>query len=176
MKKPPKTPATETQADAAALFRSTVGAVTPLAEPSRIMPNPPTRKPYLPAPAQATTVPDTLSDTANDTVLSEFMREGISRMALRKLRRGTIQDQLDLHGLHMDAARKLLQEFIHAAYQRKLHHLLLIHGKGINSLGGEAVLRKQSRYWLVQLPQVLGFCDAPPNRGGSGATLILLKS
>ena len=106
------------------------------------------------------------------------MSNGLSRMTLRKLRRGTwpIEDSLDLHGNHTDAARKLLQEFLHAAAQRNLRCVLVIHGKGLNSRGGEAVLRKLARHWLAQHPHVLGYCDAPAKYGGSGAVLVLLKA
>ena len=106
------------------------------------------------------------------------MSNGLSRMTLRKLRRGTwpIQDSLDLHGNNSDASRKLLQEFLHEASQRNLRCVLVIHGKGLNSQGGEAVLRKLTRHWLTQHRQVLGFCDALPQNGGSGAVLVLLKT
>ena len=102
----------------------------------------------------------------------------MSRMTLRKLRRGTwpIQNSLDLHGNHTDAARILLQAFLHEAKQRELRCVLVIHGKGLNSQGGEAVLRKLARHWLTQHPLVLGYCDALPKEGGSGAVLVLLKS
>lgn len=99
-------------------------------------------------------------------------------MILRKLRRGTWppQDSLDLHGNKSGAARKLLQGFLQEALQREFRCVLVIHGKGLNSRGGEAVLRKLARHWLIQHPRVAGFCDAPPNEGGSGAVLVLLKS
>lgn len=98
-------------------------------------------------------------------------------MVLRKLRRGNwpVQDSLDLHGNNRDSARKLFQEFLQEALQRQLRCVLVIHGKGMNSEQGEAVLRKLTRHWLTQHPQVLGFCDAPPGQGGSGAVLVLLK-
>ena len=98
-------------------------------------------------------------------------------MTLRKLRRGVwpAQDSLDLHGNNSDAARKLLQEFLHEAMQRGMRCVLVIHGKGMNSRGGEGVLRKLTRHWLTQLPQVLGYCDAAPKQGGSGAVLVLVK-
>ena len=98
-------------------------------------------------------------------------------MTLRKLRRGNwpIQDRLDLHGNNIDAARKLFQEFLHEAVQRNWRCVLVIHGKGLNSQGGEAVLRKLARHWLTQHQQVLGYCDAPSKDGGSGAALVLLK-
>ena len=99
-------------------------------------------------------------------------------MTLRKLRRGgwPIQDSLDLHGNNSDAARKLLQEFLHEAVQHELRCVLVIHGKGLNSQNGEAILRKLTRHWLTQHPRVLGYCDALPKEGGSGAVLVLLKS
>jgi DNA-nicking Smr family endonuclease len=97
---------------------------------------------------------------------------------LRKLRRGNwpIEDSLDLHGSHTDAARKLLQKFMLEAAQRNLRCVLVIHGKGLNSRGGEAVLRRLARHWLTQHPHVLGYCDAPPKYGGNGAALVLLKN
>ena len=122
--------------------------------------------------------PDVLADSGVQEAPDEYLSNGLSRMTLRKLRRGNwpIQDRIDLHGLNSDAARKLLQEFLHEAAQRELRCVLVIHGKGINSRGGEAVLRKLSRHWLAQHPIVLGFCDAPPGEGGSGAALVLLRS
>ena len=106
------------------------------------------------------------------------MRNGLSRTTLRKLRRGTwpVQESLDLHGNNSDAARKLLQEFLHEATQRGLRCVLVIHGKGMNSRSGEAVLRKLTRHWLTQHTHVLAFCDAMPREGGSGAALVLLKA
>ena len=99
-------------------------------------------------------------------------------MTLRKLRRSfwPIQDNLDLHGSNSETARRLLQEFLHAAAQRKLRCVLVIHGKGLNSESGEGLLRKLVRHWLTQHPRVLAFCDAPLRNGGSGAVLVLLKN
>ena len=54
--------------------------------------------------------------------------------------------------------------------------MLVIHGKGMNSPGGEAVLRKLTRHWLTQRSDVLAYCDAIPRDGGKGAVLVLLKS
>jgi DNA-nicking Smr family endonuclease len=161
----------------AALFRATVGEVRPLPKQNRI--NPPIRpRKFVPPPSAADpAISDTLSDFGAEDAPTEFLRNGLSRMALRKLRRGVwpIQDTLDLHGNHRDAARKLLQEFLQDAKQRQMRCVLVIHGKGTNSRDGEAVLRKLARHWLTQHPQVLGYCDAPPGQGGSGAVLVLLK-
>jgi DNA-nicking Smr family endonuclease len=178
VKKSSKNQTDKIEPDDAALFRAAVGEVQPLAEQNRITPQPAPRKPLLNRPATPVTIPDTLSNFAAENVADEFLSNGLSRMALRKLRRGTwpVQDSLDLHGNHTDAARKLLKEFLHEAAQRNLRCVLVIHGKGLNSRGGEAVLRKLARHWLTQHPHVLGYCDAPPKHGGSGAVLVLLKT
>ena len=178
MKKPAKNKTGKIAPEDSALFRAAVGGVQPLAEQNRITPRPVPRKPLLNRPATPVAIPDTLSDFAAENVADEYLSNGLSRMTLRKLRRGSwaIQDSLDLHGNHADAARKLLQEFLHEATQQNLRCVLVIHGKGLNSQGGEAVLRKLARHWLAQHPQVLGFCDAPTKHGGSGAVLVLLKA
>ena len=172
MNKPPPQ-----ETEDAALFRAAVGEVKPLPEQNRIKPQ---KLPHKLSPRFSTPlpeIPDTLSDHAPENTPDEFLRNGLSRMTQRKLRRlhWPVQDSLDLHGNTSDAARKLLQEFLHEATQRGLRCVLVIHGKGINSRGGEAVLRKLTRHWLTQRPEVLAYCDAPPKDGGSGAALVLLK-
>lgn len=170
----------------AALFRATVGEVKPLPDQNRIRPQKLPRKPLLHTPAEPPAIPDTLSGgcptksssgSGAENAPDEFLRNGLSRMTLRKLRRGNwpVQDSLDLHGNNSDAARKLLQVFLHEAAQRGLRCVLVIHGKGMNSRGGEAVLRRLTRHWLAQRPEVLAYCDATPGSGGSGAALVLLK-
>jgi DNA-nicking Smr family endonuclease len=162
-----------------ALFRQALDGVVPLAPSNRISPAPPARR----QPARhATPLPciaDTLSDhnPANE-LLIEFLRPGISRMVLRKLRRGqtSLQDSLDLHGLNSDEARKLLLDFLHHAAQLQLRHVCIIHGKGWHAGGGEGILKVRTRHWLTQCAEVLAFCEAPPTLGGGGAVLVLLKS
>jgi len=163
--------------DDGALFRATIGAVHPLTEYDRIPPCTAPRPTRVRSPAPQATLTDTLSDFPFDNSPEFFSRNGLSQMTLRKLKRGSypVQSKLDLHGYPSDAARKLLQEFLHAATQRQLRCVLVIHGKGMNSRGGEAVLRRLTRNWLTQHPQVLAFCAAPPQAGGDGAVVILLK-
>jgi DNA-nicking Smr family endonuclease len=163
--------------DDAELFRAAVGTVRPLPKQGRITLQPAPRKPVLHPHVSPVEIPDTLSDFATEDAADEYLGNGLSRMTLRKLRRGgwPIQDSLDLHGDNSDAARKSLQEFLYEAMQRKLRCVLVIHGKGLNSQGGEAVLRRLTRHWLAQHSLVLGFCDAPAKDGGSGAVLVLLR-
>jgi DNA-nicking Smr family endonuclease len=176
VKRPPAKPENPIEPEDAALFRAAAGKVQPVPAQNRVEPQRPLRKPARRAPAPPPTVPDTLSDSGAEHAPDEFLRDGLSRMTLRKLRRQPVQDCLDLHGSTAEAARRLLQVFLHEAGQRGLRCLLVIHGKGMNSPGGTAVLRKLARHWLAQHPGVLAFCDAPPGEGGSGAVRVLLKA
>ncbi|MFA6972260.1 MAG: Smr/MutS family protein [Gallionella sp.] len=158
-----------------ALFRATIGDVTPLAEQNRIAPPRPSTQARVRTPESHHRITDSLSDFSPDNLADEYLSNGLSRLTFRKLRRSAVQDSLDLHGNSIDAARILLQQFLFGAMQNQLRHVLVIHGKGANSPGGEAILRELTRSWLTQHPQVLAFCTAPANLGGSGAVMILLK-
>lgn len=161
-----------------ALFRAAVSGVKPLPPHNRITHTQPHCIPFQarhsPTP---NALPDVLSDFSAGEVPSEFLRNGYSRQKLRKLRRTlAIQDHLDLHGYLSDAARKQLQQFLHDALHQGFRCVLVIHGKGLNSRDGEAVLKLRTRHWLMQHPAVLAYCDAPLNEGGSGAVWVLLRA
>jgi DNA-nicking Smr family endonuclease len=106
-----------------------------------------------------------------------FLRPGISRQTLRRLRRGYwgIQAQLDLHGFTRDEARLELVAFLDAGNQRGFRCVRVIHGKGLSSKHGEPVLKARIGTWLSQREDVLAFCQARPEDGGSGAVLVLLR-
>jgi len=163
--------------DDAALFRAAVGEVKPLSKQNRIVLQPSSHKTFRTPPNETVEIADTLSDFFNEPPPEEFLGNGLSRMTLRKLRRNVwpIQDKLDLHGLHSGSARRLLQEFLLNAIEQKSRCVLVIHGKGLNSSSGEAVLKIRARHWLMQHPGVLAYCDATPKDGGSGAVLVLLR-
>ena len=174
--KKPKDPPASVDDD---LFHKALEGVTPLTPSNRAatLPSPkpisrPARK-LAPVPIQ-----DALSDHgAEDALLTEFYRPGISRMTLRKLRRGQwlVQDSLDLHGLRSDAARKLLLEFLRDATEHGLRCVCVVHGKGWHTDGGEGILKRRTRHWLTQCAEVLAFCETPPQEGGGGAVKVLLK-
>lgn len=160
------------------LFRRSLGGVTPLKPSNRIAPAPSQRPAIVRDQSSVPGITDTLSDHGADAApLSEFRRDGVSPMTLRKLRRGQfpVQDSLDLHGLTSDEARKLLLEFLYQASQHGLRCVHIIHGKGWHTKGGEGILKNRARHWLIQCPDVLAFCEAPPQEGGSGAVRVLLR-
>lgn len=165
------------EADDSALFRSAIGDVTPLAGQPRV---PAARAPLAAIVRDAEqrhATADILSDFSAEPPPEEFQRNGLSRQTLRKLKRGQfpVEAELDLHGYQSDAARELLQSFLFEAIRREWRCVRVIHGKGMNSRTGEAVLRRLTRNWLTQHPRVLAFCAAPSGMGGDGAVLLLLK-
>lgn len=161
------------------LFRQLLDDVKPLKPSDRRIPSPAPRKSPSHSRLPETEVADTLSDHgAGDVAPDEYLSNGLNRMTLRKLRRGEwpVQDEIDLHGLNSEEARRLLTVFLHQATQHGLRCVNVIHGKGWHSVQGEGLLKRLARHWLIQHPQVLAFCDAPLNAGGSGAVRVLLKT
>jgi DNA-nicking Smr family endonuclease len=51
-----------------------------------------------------------------------------------------------------------------------------VHGKGLGSKNRKPVLKNKLRLWLPRRDEVLAFCQAPDDDGGSGAVLVLLKA
>ncbi|MEQ1556388.1 MAG: Smr/MutS family protein [Gallionella sp.] len=162
--------------DAAALFQAAVADVTKLPAHTRITHKKPPKFAAFSMPKHSASIADTLSDFDTGVVPDEFLRNGIARLTLRKVRKLPIQDSLDLHGLTSDAARVLLQEFLYHANAQNFRCVLVIHGKGMNSQAGIAVLKIRTRHWLTQHEAVLAYCDAPENQGGAGAVLVLLRN
>jgi DNA-nicking Smr family endonuclease len=107
-----------------------------------------------------------------------YLREGLSRQLLRRLRRGhwVIEDDLDLHGMNRVEAARSVSEFLRRCAARRLRCVRIVHGKGHGSRNREPVLKGKLRKWLVVRDDVLAFCQAPAAHGGGGAVLVLLKA
>ncbi len=63
----------------------------------------------------------------------------------------------------------VVDEYLQAASERGFTQVRIVHGRGIGAQR-EAVRRR-----LAAHPLVAAFQDAPPERGGWGATLVQLK-
>lgn len=107
-----------------------------------------------------------------------FLRPGMQRDTLRKLRRGAwvLQAELDLHGLTSTEARQAVAQFLTLCRQQGRRCVRIIHGKGLGSRNRQGVLRNKIGHWLAQRDEVLAYCQARPCDGGSGAVVVLLKS
>jgi DNA-nicking Smr family endonuclease len=102
----------------------------------------------------------------------------VQQRLFRDLRRGKIRSELelDLHGLTANHARQTLEQFLSDCQQRKLRCARIIHGKGYGSKGQQPVLKQKLNIWLRQHRDVLAFCSATPQDGGTGAVYVLLRS
>lgn len=109
---------------------------------------------------------------------ASYVQAGVSRQALRKLRRGhwVVQAELDLHGMRQPEAHLALTEFLGGCLRRNHRCVRVVHGKGLGSVNREPVLKGRVRGWLARRSEVLAFCQAPATQGGSGALLVLLRA
>jgi len=81
-----------------------------------------------------------------------------------------IEDALDLHAFAPRDIPAVVSDYLEAAHARGFTEVRLIHGRGIG------VQRRIVQSLLARHPLVAGFADAPPERGGFGATLVRLRS
>lgn len=117
---------------------------------------------------------DESTETGDDPA---YVRSGISRQVLRRLRRGEWQSQaeLDLHGLTKLEAKHELAEFLHECKRRGVRCVRIVHGKGLRSPNREPVLKTHVRHWLTLRDEVLAYVQARAVDGGGGALVVLLK-
>jgi DNA-nicking Smr family endonuclease len=82
---------------------------------------------------------------------------------------------LDIHGLTRDEAWLALDNFFRAGQQRGFDKLLIVHGKGNHSKGGDAVLKRAVRDFIERCAFAGESGQGSAAEGGSGATWVLLK-
>jgi len=80
-----------------------------------------------------------------------------------------IEDALDLHAFAPRDVPAVVSDYLEAACARGFVEVRLIHGRGIG------VQRTIVQSLLARHPLVAAFADAPPERGGRGATLVRLR-
>jgi DNA-nicking Smr family endonuclease len=80
-----------------------------------------------------------------------------------------IEDSFDLHSFRPQDIRSVVDEYLGQATIAGFRQVRLIHGKGIG------VRRAEVRLLLSRRPDVEAFFDAPPERGGMGATIVILR-
>ncbi len=80
-----------------------------------------------------------------------------------------VEDALDLHPFAPGEIPSVVESYLEAAWKAGFREVRLIHGKGIG------VQRERVRHLLSRHPLVLRHEDAPPERGGWGATIAWLR-
>jgi DNA-nicking Smr family endonuclease len=136
--------------------------------PAPVLASPPLLSP-LPAPAKPTPPP----------------LAPMERRTLQALRRGRkeVDSVIDLHGMRQEEAHFALLRFLHRAQVSGHGLVLVITGKGGAAVSPglfeeRGVLRRMVPHWL-RLPDlralVIGFEEASPQHGGSGALYVRLR-
>jgi DNA-nicking Smr family endonuclease len=170
--------------DESDVFRDAVKDARPLAPSNRVEPY---RRP--PAPIAAKRLEDeravldelaraTLDDDAEIEGDASYLRPGLPRDILRKLRRThwVIQDDLDLHGLTAEEAAAAMADFLAECRRLGLRCVRIVHGKGLRSAGREPILKKRVRKLLTRREEVIAFVEPRSAHGGSGAVVVLLDA
>ena len=80
-----------------------------------------------------------------------------------------IEPAIDLHAFAPRDVASVVEEYVTAAWEAGLREVRLIHGRGIG------VQRARVQSILAAHPLVAAYRDAPPERGGLGATLVSLR-
>lgn len=80
-----------------------------------------------------------------------------------------IEDALDLHAFAPRDIPSVVDEYLNEARRRGFSEVRLIHGRG------KGVQRTVVQSLLATHPLVARFFDAPPERGGWGATVVVLR-
>jgi len=84
------------------------------------------------------------------------------------MRRVPISNSFDLHSFRAADVPSVVDEYLREARAAGILEVRLIHGKGVG------VRRAQVRRLLASRSD-LRFIDAPPERGGHGATIVFLR-
>ncbi|TAM13056.1 MAG: hypothetical protein EPN72_11180 [Nevskiaceae bacterium] len=118
------------------------------------------------------------ADLADCVETLQYRGPGIQDRVWRRLVRGRyhIEAEIDLHGLNREQAYLAVAQFIMECRDRDQRCVRIIHGKGLRSSGRGPVLRTLLGGWLRRRDDVLAFCQARPEHGGSGASYVLLRA
>ena len=117
---------------------------------------------------------------AEDAQAAVF-RGDVPPKQFRALRSGQVRAgaRIDLHRLDRDQAHHALRKAFGVASAEGKACVLVIHGRGRRSPGGEATLKSALPGWLRSPPLdawVRAFAPARPRDGGDGATYVLLRT
>lgn len=81
-----------------------------------------------------------------------------------------IEDAIDLHAFAPRDVLSVVESYLEAAADKDFREVRLIHGRG------KGVQRARIQQLLARHPLVEEFFDAPPGRGGWGATVVRLRA
>lgn len=148
------------------LWQNQLKDVKPLSKVKKVLEE--DKKEVAPPPPQPPKAPP-LKRTKSTDVLQPFQR--------REVRQVQIEAQVDLHGLSLERAYDVLEQFLRKAQEKHFKTILVITGKG--SLSEEHTLRHQLPRWLEETPlkSMVSSYHNPARlyHGGAGAYYVRLR-
>ena len=91
-------------------------------------------------------------------------------------RAGEPPPAVHLRMMRAEAALEKLAREVALNRRRGVRELLIVHGKGMRSEGGQPVIAPLVRRWIKDHPEaVASWRDAPREWGGEGALVIVLR-
>jgi DNA-nicking Smr family endonuclease len=102
------------------------------------------------------------------------------RLYLDDLRSGrfSVQAYIDLHGLNLQEARFILEDFLLESVRAGFSCVRVIHGRGRHSYKHHSVLKENVQRWLCSRRMsrhVIAYTSARRCDGGGGAVYVLLR-
>ena len=103
-----------------------------------------------------------------------YKSAGIQTKIFAKLKKGQYRPlaTIDLHGKTKQESSIAIHNFIARCQNDSIKYALVIHGKGHNN---GAILKNHITNLLTNNAEVLAFCSAKPEDGGTGAVYMILK-
>lgn len=86
-----------------------------------------------------------------------------------------VEEEIDLHGYTADEAIRILDNFIDSMQKRHVKKILVIHGKGLHSQGGDGILKHEVKRYLERSGKCGAFGHPKSSQGGSGALWVVLR-
>ena len=119
-------------------------------------------------------------DVSNTPEYIEGTGYRVPPMITRRLHQGefSIQEHIDLHGLSVESAKEVFEDFLRNAVLTGKRAVLIVHGRGLSS-PAKPVLKSKVYEWLTSGPWrkwVIAFSSARHCDGGAGATYVLLRN
>lgn len=105
-----------------------------------------------------------------------WRRDGAQTAVANHLKHGhySVGDQIDLHHKSIREAHELIWRFLSDALVNGHRTVSIVHGKGAKS-NQPAQLKSYVGQALQDHDDVLAYCTAPHEQGGTGATLVWLR-
>lgn len=97
------------------------------------------------------------------------------RASLGVLKSMRPQAELDLHGVTGNEARLLVEQFLRNSVEKRLQKVRIVHGRGLHSREGQAILPDLVAEIVGKSPLVRAYGNPPPAEGGSGAIWVILQ-